>query len=96
MFKTIFKYQLKSVGIQKITLPHDYEILCVQVQNEAPCLWALINTESAGNEVYIEIIATGEKIDYATESDRKYISTFQLNGGALVFHVFEFTGILQS
>lgn len=42
---------------------------------------------------FIEIFGTGHPVGYDMGVDRKYISTYQLNGGSLVFHVFEYTGV---
>lgn len=41
--KRIFKYQLEITDRQTILLPHDAEILSVQVQNQKPCLWAKVD-----------------------------------------------------
>ena len=93
MYKTIYKYILKETDYQSLELPKGYEILTIQLQNEVPCLWALINPNSIEKEVInIEMVGTGHYITYNTLSDRKYISTIQFKNG-LVFHLFEYTGL---
>ena len=43
MKKVIWKFELDHKGNQEIELPIDYEILTIQVQNETPCLWVLVD-----------------------------------------------------
>ena len=85
--KKIFKYQLETTDIQQVEMPQGAEILCIKTQNETPCIWALVETNATVTKRIFEIIGTGFNI---TENDnRKYIGTYQLNGGSLVFHCFE-------
>jgi hypothetical protein len=85
--KTIHKFPLKITYLQKIKMPIGAKILCVQSQNETPCLWAIVTTEAPLEERVIEIRGTGHELHgyFAME----YIGTFQLRQGQLVFHVFE-------
>jgi hypothetical protein len=89
--KKIYKYSLEVEDIQRILLPIDAKILTVQVQNEKPCLWALVDPENNTEARIIEIFGTGNLVsDYADISiEHIYIATFQLYEGKLVFHVFE-------
>jgi len=89
--KTIWKFQLGMTDNQIVKMPKDAEILCAQVQNGNPHLWALVESENQEEERFIEIYGTGHKVNGLGE--RKYISTFQLEGGSLIFHVFEYLGI---
>lgn len=95
MNKTIWKFELETTDNQKIQMPVGAEILTVQTQNETPCLWALVDPNEAKEDRFIEIFGTGHPIGYDmdVDVDRKYISTYQLHGGSLVFHVFEYTGV---
>jgi hypothetical protein len=86
MHNTIWKFPLTVTDTQFISLPKDAEILCVQVQMEAPCLWAKVDSTIEDKEtVLIETFGTGHPMD---EKNRKYIGTYQLNNGHLIFHVF--------
>lgn len=92
MEKAIYKYPLIVADTQTVTLPQGAEILSVQVQNSNPMLWALVNTDpfvKTENRV-IKTYGTGEPI-YESDTYLKYISTYQLSNGSLVFHVFEYT-----
>lgn len=94
MKKTIWKYLLNVTDAQNVIMPVGAEILTVQTQNESPCLWALVNPSETRTEGRnIEIFGTGHPIGYDMGVDRKYISSFQLMGGKLVYHAFEYTGV---
>ena len=87
----IYKYPLELTGYQVLKLPMGAQILTVQTQNGKPFLWALVNTKKEETDFEIEILGTGDQITGTNE--RKYISTFQLNGGEFVFHVFQYLGL---
>lgn len=82
----IFKYQL-GPGKNIVMMPEMSIPLTVQVQYDQPMLWALVDTDKKDVERTFHVFPTGRElqIDFCFQ----YISTFQLNGGALVFHVFE-------
>lgn len=86
--KTIWKFPLETTDYQEIEIPELHSILSLQVQNDVPTLWALINdTESKKEKVSIVIIGTGHPIENKQIAQRKFIGTYQLSNG-LVFHVF--------
>lgn len=87
--RTIFKYILGLIDIQNVELPVGAEILSVQTQNDLPCLWALVNPEWKKETVRIEIFGTGNPIPNIDNGSRKFISTFQMYNGRLVYHVFK-------
>jgi len=39
--KTIYKYPVEIKDKIRVSMPIDAEILCVQVQYDIPCIWAL-------------------------------------------------------
>lgn len=91
MIGTIHKYPLHGSSLQKVALPSGAQLLTVQVQGDEPMLWALVYPNVRGVEVRsIRVYGTGHPIDVEPVRLR-YIATFQLHGGALVFHVFEET-----
>lgn len=89
MKKQIWKFQLKITDKQFIHMPIGAEILTVQSQYGQPCLWALVNPDELKEERCIETFGTGHPVPVGMGGSRKYISTYQMAGGALVFHVFE-------
>jgi hypothetical protein len=89
--KRIFKYKLETTDLQSIDMPQGAEILCLQVQNGEPCIWALVNDAATVTKRHFEIYGTGHNIPNA---NRKYIGTYQLRGGALVYHCFELINLV--
>lgn len=93
MKKSIWKFGLETTDNQEIEMPIGAEILTVQTQHEQPCLWALVHPSAEKEIRHFEVFGTGHEVSYPTGTDRKYIGTYQLHGGSLVFHVFEYTGV---
>lgn len=84
--KTIYKYQLETTGAQLIEMSMGAEILTVQTQNEVPCVWVMVDLDLAKIQYAFRIFGTGHPIEEGFKG--KYIGTYQLRGGALVFHVY--------
>jgi len=89
MKKVIWKYQLIVTDRQEIKMPAGAEILTVQTQDGRPCLWALVAPNKTETTRIIETFGTGHEVNYFDTTVREYIGTYQLEGGQLVFHVFE-------
>jgi len=85
---TVYKYPISPCGEQSIVLPEGAEILCVQPQQDVPFLWARVNTEAKPEARSIVIVGTGHDCPRLLGSKVKYLNTFQLHEGALVFHAF--------
>lgn len=85
--RTIYKYELEVKGVQVLEIPEGAIIRCVQVQFGVPCLWAEVDSRSPKEKRTIEIFGTGH--DIPAELRLSYISTFQMDSGALVFHAYE-------
>ena len=58
------KYHLKVTDGQNILMPIGAEILTVQMEDETPCLWALVNPKAETENRFIEIFGTGNPILY--------------------------------
>ncbi len=84
--KKIYKYPLKFNDDESVLMPKGAEILCAQMQYGTLCLWALVDPSAELEPRQIEIYGTGNPVE---PGHRHYISTVQLSGGDLVFHVFE-------
>ena len=82
--ESIWKYTLEITDLQTVEMPSGAIILSVDNQDGSLCLWALVDTEAAKEEVCIEIIGTGNPVFSAT---RQFIGTVLM--GSLVWHVFE-------
>ena len=86
---TIYKYPIETTDRQLIKMPSLSEILCVQLQNGEPCIWARVDISTPMIEKTISVYGTGNPIESGFIGC--YIGTYQLHGGALVFHVFDET-----
>ena len=82
----IYKYPLELTPEQQVEMPLEASILTVQVQNNIPCLWALVDPEMPPSRRTIYIRGTGHEFDVKSF---KYINTFQQLNGGLIWHVFE-------
>ena len=88
MKKQIWKFAINPKTT--LEMPKGAEILTMQLQNEIPCIWALVNPENEKELRNFEIYGTGNNIHCDIGIERKYIGTFQLQSRvALVYHLFE-------
>jgi len=82
----VYKYPLAIQQSQFVTVPLGAEFLTAQAQHEGICLWALVTPSQKEERRFIEVFGTGHTMPPAS---RDYIGTVQLEGGSLIFHVFE-------
>jgi hypothetical protein len=83
---TIWKYALDPTTT--LALPCDAAILTVQIQHGQPYIWIRLNTEHPTILRTFECFGTGHPLPNIL---RTYIGSFQMEGGNLMFHVFETT-----
>ena len=84
--KTVFKYKLQTTDSQQIEMPESSEVLCVQMQNGIPFIWAKVDTNNELKKRHFVIVGTGHPLP---SNPLNYIGTYQLQYGGLVFHLFE-------
>lgn len=82
----IWKFPLPVEDVVDIKMPAGAELLCVQLQNGSPCLWAKVDVKSTPTARRFYVVGTGHPMPVKAKN---YVGTFQLSGGQLVFHVFE-------
>ena len=88
--KTIWKFPIPTTDIQEISIPQGAEILTVQMQGDMPCLWAIIDTDASLEPRTILTLGTGHKgLELSNGGQPRYIGTYQIFGGSLIFHVFD-------
>lgn len=85
----IWKFPLPVLDDFSLLLPRGARVLTVQAQADRPCLWALVDPAAEPTPRQFRMWGTGHE---HAEEPGTYLGTFQLGGGALVFHVFEVTG----
>ena len=84
--RSVWKYTLRP-GLQSFGIPQGAVILHVHEQLGLVCLWALVEPEERQSERTFDVVATGQQFDLLGKC--VYIGTVHLDGGSLVFHVFE-------
>ena len=82
--KTIWKFPMPAASI-RLRMPVGAEILCVQMQHGVPCFWAIVDPEAERENREFFVLGTGQELGEVG----KYLGTFQLQGGDIVFHLFE-------
>ena len=68
-------------------MPECSQVLCVQLQFGTPTIWVMVDPDQPPQERVFEILGTGDAMKDNVK--RKYVGTFQMGEGRLVFHVFE-------
>lgn len=84
--QAIWKTTLRVEDEQTVTMPLGFEILAVQMQHGAVCLWAIVHTAAIPEQRTIYMRGTGHQMN---GKEGRYLGTIQLQDGALIFHVFE-------
>ena len=75
-----------------IDMPVGADILTVQMQDNMPFIWALVNPNETNRiSRCLELYGTGHNISYEKGEERKYIGTFQFTDCGEVYHLFERT-----
>lgn len=89
MTHRIYKYPVRITDVFSIDMPAGAQLLRAMAQGDSPQLWALVDPERRTDRRYFRLVGTGHPIDDATAERLKYVDTFMLEDGALVFHLFE-------
>ncbi len=86
--KRVFKYDAPVGYHLIIQMPRGAEILSLHVQRNVPRIWALVDPSAEIENRHFAVVATG---DIAPDG-ASFVGTFLLDGGDLVFHLFEKAG----
>lgn len=86
MSKTIYKYEV-GPGLASLLAPEGAQFLSVQCQRGTPQVWALVDPSRESVTYPVAIFGTGHDVPASVNADR-YVGTFQLSNGSLVFHLF--------
>ena len=84
--KQVWKYQFSVQDHHSFRMPIGAQVLSVDVQQGAPCIWALVDPKADVEERHFRLAGTGHPIN---EVGLHFVGTFQLLGGSLIFHLFE-------
>lgn len=92
MQATIWKFEIPAQDRFKVIMPKKHKIVHVAVQNNVPCMWAQVGpyptlAEEVDNaEFNFRLVGTGHPIPDIDQLE--HVGSFQLHGGALVFHLY--------
>lgn len=84
----IWKYGIPLADAFTLELPRGATLLHVDEQRGTPQLWAMVVPGRDKEKRTFVLLGTGHTSPHSPDS-LKHIGTFQLEGGALVFHLFE-------
>lgn len=84
----IWKFAVQPEDSFKVTMPKGAKVLSVATQHGAPMMWALVDADAAPVERRVHVFGTGHAVPASVAMGSEFAGTFQLHGGALVFHVF--------
>ncbi len=89
MKKVIWKYVITRQTEFTIDIPEGgFECLSVQMQNNEPCMWLIVDPTQRKVPHKFLLMSTGQEFDRDDPSLMSYLGTFQPVNG-LVFHLFE-------
>lgn len=88
MSKTIWKFDVPVVGEFSVPMPVGAQVLSVQLQHGEAKMWVLVDTAWPVEPKRFAVHGTGHPVP---PNRGRFIGTFQLDGGSLVFHLFEIT-----
>lgn len=84
--KRIWKFPCNICDQLTIDMPLGAKVLCVQMQHDEPCIWALVDDNMPLTPYPFAWRGTGHHCDGIDAA--KYIGTIQMQGGELIFHLF--------
>ncbi|OGC94148.1 MAG: hypothetical protein A2W25_12250 [candidate division Zixibacteria bacterium RBG_16_53_22] len=84
---TVWKYYLKP-GENLLRVPKGAQFLHAQLQHNIVVIWALVEPHRDAEERRLLAVGTGEFIQECVY-DLVHKGTLQLDGGNLIYHVFE-------
>ena len=86
MTKSIWKFPVPIMGRVRIEMPEDAKVLFAAVQHDEPCFWAEVSPDNKTVMRDFRIYGTGHRLP---DDPGRYLGTFIMNQGTLVFHVYE-------
>ena len=88
--RVIWKYKVPARQRFSIEMPEGAVVLSVQVQFGEPHIWCLVDPLASKEARQFMLLPTGEQTPYLDEFGFDFRGTFQVQGGTIVLHLFEF------
>lgn len=94
--RRVYKYVFQIEDEVQLMMPRGAEVLHVDSQSGVtPCIWARVDPEADLEQRRFRLVGTGHDLPDTVRPDGyprlMHVGSFQLAGGALVFHLFEVT-----
>ena len=89
MTRTIWKFPIRLEDAINIFMPIGAEVIAVDVQQGEVCIWAVVDPAAPHECRTFRCAGTGHSLPDGL-GRAQHIGTVQLDGGALVFHLFDF------
>jgi hypothetical protein len=91
--RTIYKYELHSVGINKVDTYEGATVLSAKVQNEKIVLYLIVDTRHSAIEAEFAVVGTGQPLmNYMNNPSKAdietYVDTVVMQSGAFMWHIF--------
>lgn len=86
---TIWKYIVPKSETFKHQIPKGAKFLSVQLQDNEPQMWFLVDSKVEMEERKFFVALTGQEIPKDLADLSEYLETVQISGGAIVLHLFE-------
>lgn len=87
--RRIYKYKLNTTDMQTLYIPNligeanfKSQVLKVDMENETPHIWCLVDSEEAEQEIKIRIVGTDNPMPLLSKDDD--LGNYMLNNGTLV------------
>jgi hypothetical protein len=84
--KAVWKYPVPIQDQFVIVMAKGAKPLCVQLQKDTPTMWTEVDPYGTASNQMFKLLGTGHIRELA-DTD-KYVGTFQLLDGDLVFHLY--------
>jgi len=92
---TIYKYQIPLEDRFTIDLPSGAHAISVAVQRGVPCIWAIVDTDAPTKPHKFALFGTGHPLpDVWVMRAYRFVGTFMLRDGDLVFHLFSVPDVI--
>jgi hypothetical protein len=82
----VWKFEVEPDEFE-LAMPRGARVLSVGMQRERVQMWALVDPSAPVEQRRFRMAGTGHPIKDPEEL--RFVGTFQVHGGALVFHLFE-------
>ena len=84
--KRIYKYHIPIEDKFVLNLPLEAKVLCVQVIDSEPYIWAEIDDTAVSFPLRFKVKGIGHPCDDIEEM--RYVGTFQIDNGVFIFHLY--------